>query len=133
MDQSQLLSIGYLKRTHNRDLPEFVFVQRDGLFVPFRSTEIASLMGEEIWLKRSDLQDDEEGTLTWQDLVGYTVLDEKEKEEWCPIGVITDIDESTINTLATLKDGRMIPLHEDFILDIDEDSRILRVHLPFVL
>lgn len=133
MDQSQLLSIGYLKRTHNRDLPEFVFVQRDGLFVPFRSTEIASLMGEEIWLKRSDLQDDEEGTLTWQDLVGFTVLDKKEKDEWCPVGVIADIDESTINTLATLEDGRMIPLHEDFILDIDEDSRILRVHLPFAL
>ena len=52
--KDELLSIGYLKRTHNRDLPEFVFVQRVGLFVPFRSSEIASLMGEEIWVRRAD-------------------------------------------------------------------------------
>ena len=54
--RNDLLSIGRLKRTHNRDLPPFVFVERDGLFVPFRSEEIASLMGEEIWVKRSEME-----------------------------------------------------------------------------
>ena len=126
--KDELLSIGYLKRTHNRDLPEFVFVQRDGLFVPFRSSEIASLMGEEIWVRRADMTEEEDGILTWQDLVGYTVVDEKTE-----IGVIAHIDESTINTLATLEDGRMMPLHEDFIMDIDENTRTLHVHLPFEL
>ena len=127
--KEDLLSIGFLKRTHNRDLPEFVFVQRDGLFVPFRSSQIASLMGEEIWVKRSDVQEEEDGLLTWQDLVGYTIED----DEAGTIGLVDAIDESTINTLATLEDGRLLPLHEDFILDIDEDARILRVHLPFTL
>ena len=127
--QDDLLSIGVLKRTHNKDLPEFVFVQRDGLFVPFRATEIASLMGEEIWLKRSDVAEDGDEMLTWQDLVGYTIED----DETGVIGLIDYVDESTINTLATLEDGRMLPLHEDFITDIDEDARILHVHLPFAL
>ena len=129
ISKADLISIGFLKRTHNRDLPPFVFVQRDGLFVPFRSEKIASLMGEEIWVMRSDMQEEDEGTLTWQDLVGYTMED----DEAGMIGRIADVDESTINTLATLEDGRMVPLHEDFIMDIDEEAHILRVHLPFVL
>ena len=79
------------------------------------------------------MQQEDEGTLRWQDLVGYTIEDEGENGERMKIGIIANIDESTINTLATLEDGRMIPLHEDFILDIDEDAHLLRVHLPFVL
>ena len=129
MTKDQLISIGFLKRTHNRDLPEFVFVQRDGLFVPFRSRDIASLMGKEIWLLRSDVQEEDDGLLTWQDLVVYTVID----DEAGTVGLIDNIDESTINTLATLEDGRLIPLHEDFITDIDEQARELHVHLPFAL
>lgn len=123
-----LLSIGVIKRTHYKDLPTFVFVKRDGLFVPFRSENISELIGEEGFVLRSDVQQEDEGTLTWQDLVGYMIVDEEQT-----VGVIADVDESTINTLATLEDGRMIPLHEDFILDIDEEARVLRVHLPFAL
>ena len=127
--KDDLISIGVLKRTHNKDLPEFVFVQRDGLFVPFRSERISELMGEEIWLKRSDVAEEEDGLLTWQDLVGYTIVD----DESGVLGLIETVDESTINTLATLEDGRMLPLHEDFITDIDEDTCTLHVHLPFAL
>ena len=129
----QLVSIGIIRRTHYKDLPPFVFVQRDGLFVPFRSEQISDLIGEEGFLLRSDVQDDGDGELTWQDLVGYTVLDEGEKGEWTEVGVIAHIDEQTINTLATLEDGRMLPLHEDFITEIDTDARLVRVNLPFAL
>lgn len=128
ISKEDLISIGVLKRTHYKDLPAFVFVQRDGLFVPFRSENISDLMGEEAFVLRSDIQEEDDGLMTWQDLVGYTVMDEGVK-----VGVIADIDESTINTLATLEDGRMIPLHEDFILEIDEDAHELRVRLPFAL
>lgn len=127
--KEDLISIGVLKRTHYKDLPEFVFVKRDGLFVPFRSENISELMGEEGYVLRSDIQAEEDGLLTWQDLVGYTIID----EETGTLGLIAHVDESTINTLATLEDGRMLPLHEDFITEIDEDTRILRVNLPFAL
>ena len=129
ISEKELISIGVLKRTHYKDLPEFIFVRRDGLFVPFRSENISELMGEEAFVLRSDVQDEEDGLMTWQDLVGYIVED----DEAGTIGQIADVDESTINTLAILEDGRMIPLHEDFILEIDEQAQILRVHLPFTL
>ncbi|MBQ6748814.1 MAG: hypothetical protein IJP45_00910 [Paludibacteraceae bacterium] len=129
MTDTDFLSIGIIRRTHYRDLPPFVFVRRDGLFVPFRSENISSLIGEEAFVLRSDVQDEEEGLMTWQDLTGYTMED----DEAGVLGVIETVDESTINTLATLTDGRMVPLHEDFILDIDQPARVLHVHLPFVL
>jgi len=128
ISKDELISIGVLKRTHYKDLPAFVFVQRDGLFVPFRSEQISELMGEEGFVLRRDVQEEEDGLMTWQDLVGYTIMDEGKQ-----VGVIAHVDESTINTLATLEDGRMLPLHEDFITEIDEDARVLRVHLPFAL
>lgn len=131
--ETDLISIGVLKRTHYKDLPEFVFVKRDGLFVPFRSDSISELMGEEGFVLRSDVQEEEDGLMTWQDLVGYTIEDEGANGESVKVGVIADIDESTINTLASLEDGRLLPLHEDFIIEIDEDAHVLRVRLPFAL
>ena len=126
---NDLLSIGIIRRTHYKDLPPFVFVQRDGLFVPFCSERISELIGEEGFVLRRDVQEEDDGLMTWQDLVGYRIDDDKTG----PVGTIEAIDESTINTLATLEDGRLIPLHEDFILDIDETAQVLRVHLPFAL
>ncbi len=123
-----LLSIGLIRRTRYKDLPPFVFVKRDGLFVPFRSEQIADLVGEEGFVLRSDVQDEGDGTLTWQDLVGFEIEDDGRV-----VGRIAQVDESTINTLAILEDERMIPLHEDFIIEIDEEARILRVNLPFEL
>ena len=126
--EKDLLSIGLIRRTRYKDLPPFVFVKRDGLFVPFRSEQIADLVGEEGFVLRSDVQDEGDGTLTWQDLVGFEIEDDGRV-----VGKIAQVDESTINTLAILEDERMIPLHEDFIVEIDEDARILRVNLPFEL
>lgn len=133
ISEKDLISIGIIRRTHYKDLPEFVFVRRDGLFVPFRTECISELIGEEGFALRSDMQEDGDEQMTWQDLVGYTIEDEGANGEKVKVGVIEHVDESTINTLATLDDGRMVPLHEDFILDIDESSRVLRVHFPFAL
>ena len=127
--KDDLLSIGIIRRTHYKDLPEFVFVQRDNLYVPFRTENISELIGEEGFVMRSDMQNEDEGLLTWQDLAGYTIED----KDAGVLGTIEYIDESTINTLATLNDGRLLPLHEDFITEIDEEKRILRVNLPFAL
>ena len=128
-----VLSIGVLKRTRYNDLPEFIFVKRDGLLVPFRSEQVSELIGEEAFVLRSDVQEEGEELLTWQDLVGYVIMDEGDDGAWTEIGTIAAVDESTISTLATLEDGRLVPLHEDFILDIDEEAHVLRVHFPFAL
>jgi ribosomal 30S subunit maturation factor RimM len=131
--EKELLSIGLVRRTRYKDLPPFVFVKRDGLFVPFRAEQITELVGEEVFVLRSDVQDEGDGDITWQDLVGYTIMDEGANGESVEVGKIAQVDESTINTLAILEDERMIPLHEDFITEIDEDAHVLRVQLPFAL
>ena len=125
--KEDLISIGVLKRTHYKDLPDFVFVQRDGLFVPFRSSEIASLMGEEVFVPKCDMEI-EEDEMAWVDFEGWTVVDGD-----LTIGKIVRVDDNTMNIFAELEDGRMLPLHEDFIVEIDEEARVLRVRLPFTL
>ena len=125
--KEDLISIGVLKRTHYKDLPDFVFVQRDGLFVPFRSSEIASLMGEEVFVPKCDMEI-EEDEMAWVDFEGWLVVDGD-----VTIGKIVRVDDSTMNIFAELEDGRMLPLHEDFIVEIDEEARVLHVNLPFSL
>ena len=127
INKDDLISIGVLKRTHNKDLPDFVFVQRDGLFVPFRSENISELMGEEIFVPKSAVEIDED-EMAWVDFEGWILADND-----ATIGKIVRVDDSTMNIFAELEDGRMVPLHEDFILEIDEENRVLHVNLPFAL
>ena len=127
--REQLISLGTLRRPMLSDLPTFVFAVRDGLFVPYRAEQAVDLLGEEVFVLRTDVQKDGEEVFTWQDLVGYELMDVEDGS----LGTIDYVDESTLNTLATLSDGRLIPLHEDFIVEIDTKQRILRVNLPFSL
>lgn len=127
IQESDLISIGFLKRTHYKDLPEFIFVKRDGLFVPFRSANIGKLIGEEAFVLKRDRTVDED-EMAWVDFEGWTV-----ENGDVTLGQIVRVDDSTMNIFAELEDGRMLPLHEDFIVEIDEAARILRVHLPFAL
>lgn len=125
--KDDLISIGVLKRTRYNDLPEFIFVQRDGLFIPFRSDNIADIKGEEAFVLKSDMQVAED-EMAWVDFEGWTVADGD-----VSIGKIIRVDDSTMNIFAELEDGRMLPLHEDFITAIDEDAQVLHLNLPFTL
>lgn len=122
-----LVSLGVLKRTHYKDLPPFVFVRRDGLFVPFRTERISELIGEEGFVLKGDMEIDED-EMAWVDFEGWTLM-----EDQTTLGKIVRVDDSTMNIFAELEDGRMVPLHEDFIVEIDEQAHILRVNLPFAL
>jgi ribosomal 30S subunit maturation factor RimM len=125
--ENDLLSIGILRRTRYKDLPPFVFVRRDGLFVPFRSENISELIGEEGFVLKGDMQIDED-EMAWVDFEGWTL-----QEGDVNLGKIVRVDDSTMNIFAELEDGRMIPLHEDFLVEIDEEQRVLHVQLPFAL
>ncbi len=125
--ENDLLSIGILRRTRYKDLPPFVFVRRDGLFVPFRSENISELIGEEGFVLKGDMQIDED-EMAWVDFEGWTL-----QEGDVNLGKIVRVDDSTMNIFAELEDGRMVPLHEDFLVEIDEEQRVLHVQLPFAL
>ena len=65
---------------------------------------------------------------TWQSLVGYKVIDTDQGN----LGTITIVDESTMNTLVTLNNDQLIPLHEDFIINIEPEKKLITICLPFI-
>lgn len=129
---------------------DFIILRINNILVPFRVTnwrgkgadtlifqlsgidseeEASRLCGTEAYMLRRDMTEEEDTQLTWQQLVGYQVIDTDQGN----LGEVMDVDESTINTLITLADERMIPIHEDFIVSIDESEKILTITLPFTL
>lgn len=134
----------------NSETAEFLILRLDNILVPFRVTDwrgkgsdtlifrlagidseesASRLTGTEAYILRRDINEDVEEELTWQQLVGYRVQDTDQGN----LGEVTDVDETTINTLITLSDGRLIPIHEDFIVEVDEENRVLTITLPFQL
>lgn len=127
----------------------FLILSMDNILVPFRVLDwrgkgsdslifqldritneqsAQSLIGCQAYILASDLSDDDELLPTWQSLVGYRVLDTDQGE----LGTIIHVDESTINTLITLDNDLLLPLHEDFIINIDQHNKLLTICLPFV-
>ena len=134
------------------NLKEPVFISFDGLPVPFfieslskkgtnralvRLTSVKcledaeELVGKDIYAKTSAILRDEdtEESLSVDDLIGWTLLDAR--NVW--IGEISGYEDIPGNTCLYVetKDGQaMIPLHEDLILSVDEDSKTISVDVP---
>lgn len=131
---------------------EPVFIAFDGLPVPFfiesflkkgtnralvhltgvKNLEDAEeLVGKDIFSRPSGVNDYEapDDGLTVDDLIGWTLLDADNKS----VGEITDYEDIPGNTCLYVetKDGQaMIPLHEDLILSVNEDSKVISVAIP---
>lgn len=127
----------------------FIILLLDNILVPFRvvdwrgkgsdtlifqldhitdEQEAQQLVGTEVFMLISEMNQEDELLPTWQSLVGYSVIDTDQGD----LGMVQDVDETTINTLITLNDGRMIPIHEDFIVDINTEDKQLTICLPFI-
>ena len=77
--------------------------------------------------EHADKLDDDE--LTWSYFVGFLIKDINKGE----IGKVTDVDDSTINTLFVVDHNGsevLIPAQEDFIVDLDRDNRVIVMNLP---
>ena len=155
-----LITIGIIRKTHgatgelqcqlDNDIfldtePEFIFLTIDAINVPFRvldwrckgddvllqlngvdSEQKANrLVGAQAWMEYSAEQED--APLTWQDLKGLRVVDDEQGE----LGRVDHVDESTVNTLLFLDNGRVLPIHEDFIVAIDDTT--LTTHYTFII
>lgn len=127
----------------------FLILKLDNILVPFRvldwrckgsdslifqldhiedEQQAQRLVGTEAFMLLSDMNQEDEVMPTWQSLVGYCVVDTDQGE----LGIVDQVDETTINTLITLSDGRLIPIHEDFIVDINAEDKQLTICLPFI-
>lgn len=93
--------------------------------------EAKRFSGLSVYFPRKYFDENEEVEFTLNYFIDFTVVDKESGE----IGTITDVDESTINTLFLLKrkgngDNMIIPASDDFITNIDSDKKILYVDLP---
>ena len=131
---------------------EPVFITFDGLPVPFfiesfsrkgsnralaRLTGVKNLqdaeelVGKDIFAKPDGINEYESADdgLTVEDLIGWTL----KNADGNAVGEITDYEDIPGNTCLYVetKDGQvMVPLHEDLILSVDEDSESISVSIP---
>ena len=127
---------------------DFVACDSDGILVPFffetrrtknsdtlivkiermeSAEEVRFLTNREAYIPREWTEDSE--ALSWSFFRGFIAVDENLGE----LGEITDIDESTINTLFVIdNDGEeiLVPAQEEFIIGIDQENREILFNLP---
>ena len=126
---------------------DYLILKIDGIFVPFFIEEYRfksdsnaivkfedidtqerarELTGCEVFFPR-DFADNDDDNISWAAIVGFDIIDAKSGNK---IGCITSVDDTTINILFELEDGRLIPASEDLITAIDQQARTITMHLP---
>jgi 16S rRNA processing protein RimM len=74
-----------------------------------------------------ELNDEEENGLSWAAIVGFDIIDASTSKT---VGRIASVDDSTINILFELEDGKLIPASEELITDIDKHKKTITIDLP---
>ena len=126
---------------------DYLILKVDGIFVPFFIEEYRfksdsnaiikfedidtqerarELTGADVYFPRS-LAENADENLSWSVLVGFDII---EASNGRTIGRIASVDDSTLNILFCLDDGRFIPASEDLITAIDQQTRTLTMHIP---
>lgn len=105
----------------------------DGIGTQEQAAELASktIYAEARQLPQDDDADHDADGFYAEDLVGFTATD---AALGTPLGTIQDIDLSTANALFIIAapDGRqlLVPIADEFITDIDAESRSIALSLP---
>ena len=126
---------------------DYLILKVDGIFVPFfieeyrfRSDANAimkfedidtqerarELTGCEVYFPR-ELADSDDDSISWAAIVGFDIIEAGSGNK---IGRIASVDDTTLNILFCLDDGRLIPASEDLITAIDQQARSITMHLP---
>ena len=126
---------------------DYLVLMVDGILVPFfmeeyrfRSDTTAivkfedidtqerarELTGSDVWFPRA-LADSDDDTITWAAIVGFDIIDANSGK---PVGRIASVDDTTLNILFCLEDGRLIPASEDLITSIDKGNRTITINIP---
>ena len=84
------------------------------------------LTGCDVYFPRALADSDEEG-MSWAEIVGFGIVDANTGQT---AGKIASIDDSTLNILFELEDGRLIPASEELITDIDKENRTITIDIP---
>ncbi len=131
----------------DRDDADCLFLEVDGLSVPYFIEEYRFRSDETCLLKLADVDTeqqarqltgcqvlyprskDEDDSLTWAELEGYTLYNMSGAGRQ-RVGVIERVDQQTINTLFCLDDGRLVPAADEWVTDIDRQQKTIAMTLP---
>lgn len=126
---------------------EYLVLEVEGILVPFfmeeyrfRSDTVAlvkfcdvdtqqrasELTGCEVYFPRA-LADEDEDNVSLAMLVGFDIIDAGTGSK---VGTIAAVDDTTVNLLFELEDGRLIPASDDLISDIDMKQGKIRMNIP---
>ena len=98
-------------------------VKFDGIDTQERARE---LTGCDVFFPRS-LAEGDDGDISWSILVGFDILEDDSRKI---VGKIAAIDDTTINILFELTNGKLIPASEELIQQIDTKLHQIEINLP---
>ena len=84
------------------------------------------LTGCDVYFKR-DQSDEDSEHISWAEIIGYKLTDAETRAD---IGTIAAVDDSTINILFELEDGKLIPASEELITNVDTKKHQIEINLP---
>lgn len=126
---------------------EYLILEIDGILVPFfmdeyrfKSDEVAlvkfedidtqnraaELTGCEVFYPRQAI-DEDSSDLSFAQIVGFEIIDEKTGKV---LGSIESVDDSTDNILFCLDNDMLIPVAEEWIVEIDNKNKKIIMTLP---
>jgi 16S rRNA processing protein RimM len=128
----------------------FLFLQRDGLLVPFKVRTFSprkhdqvylefdgvegeaaakELVGQTLWLPEKDLPELAEDSFQVHEIVGWRLFDQDGRD----LGPILDVQDYAGNLVMSLEiNGKevLIPLAEEQLLDVNRPGQSLQLEIP---
>ena len=118
---------------------EPAFIEFDGLPVPFFIEEATPRGGAKFFVKLEDIDTleqaeelvgkeinfDDEDDDDFEDIVGYTVIDQNGKK----LGEITAFEDIPGNPCVEIAGGALIPCPDECILDVDQKKKTIKLQI----
>lgn len=100
-----------------------VLMKFEGIDTQERARE---LTGYDVYFPR-ELSENDEENISWAEIIGFNLIDAQTGNT---VGTIASVDDSTINILFELEDGKLIPASEELITNIDTKKHQIEINLP---
>lgn len=112
-------------------IEEYRFNSEETALVKFSGIDTqqraAQLTGCSVYFPRSMAGSADGRQVSWAEIEGYTLADAATRQA---VGTIAGVDDTTINILFELSDGRLIPASQELINNIDTETKTIEVSLP---
>ncbi len=111
-------------------IEEYRFKTDDNALMKFEGIDTQErareLTGCVVYFPREMAEDDDE-QLSWAAIVGFELVDVNSGKI---AGRIASVDDSTMNILFELEDGKLIPASEELITNVDTKKQQISINLP---